>query len=80
VRTFRTIRLDAPIATLLKVVPEMPSVTTAEGSTDTKPVEIKPALEQKEPPAQPVSNPDALPNGSTVPNAGAAAPPPRSSR
>lgn len=70
----RTIRLDAPIATLLKVVPEMPSVTTAEGSTDTKPVEIKPALEQKEPPAQPVSNPDALPNGSTVPNAGAAAP------
>lgn len=70
----RTIRLDAPIATLLKVVPEMPSVTTAEGSTDTKSVEIKPALEQKEPPAQPVSNPDALPNGSTVPNAGAAAP------
>ena len=30
----RIIRLDAPIARLLEVVPEMPSATTAEGATD----------------------------------------------
>lgn len=36
----RTIKLDAPIAELLKTVPEFPSATDANGSTDTKPVEI----------------------------------------
>lgn len=37
----RAIQLDAPIRDLLKVVPEMPSATTADGSTDTKPVEVE---------------------------------------
>lgn len=39
-KNVRTIKLDAPIAELLKTVPEFPSATDANGSTDTKAVEI----------------------------------------